>query len=154
MEEVMAPLDVDTYSNKFLARIDWNANDKNKFTLRYSLLDARSMNFSNKQAAARLNDNGYYMKNSTHSIVAELNTQISSLLANELRVGWTRVRDNRDPLGQAMPYVKIEQLSENTSLEFGTERFSMANSLNQDIFTLTDNLTRMVGKPLYHSGNL
>lgn len=139
------PLDVDTYSNKFLARIDWNANDKNKFTLRYSLLDARSMNFSNKQAAARLNDNGYYMKNSTHSIVAELNTQISSLLANELRVGWTRVRDNRDPLGQAMPYVKIEQLSENTSLEFGTERFSMANSLNQDIFTLTDNLTRMVG---------
>ena len=139
------PLDVDTYSNKFLARIDWNANDKNKFTLRYSLLDARSMNFSNKLAAARLNDNGYYMKNSTHSIVAELNTQISSLLANELRVGWTRVRDNRDPLGQAMPYVKIEQLYKNTSLEFGTERFSMANSLNQDIFTLTDNLTKMIG---------
>lgn len=139
------PLDVDTYSNKFLARIDWNANDKNKFTLRYSLLDARSMNFSNKPAAARLNDNGYYMKNSTHSIVAELNTQINSLLANELRMGWTRVRDNRDPLGQAMPYVKIEQLSGNTSLEFGTERFSMANALNQDIFTLTDNLTKMVG---------
>ena len=139
------PLDVDTYSNKFLARIDWNANDKNKFTLRYSLLDARSMNFSNKPAAARLNDNGYYMKNSTHSIVAELNTQINPLLANELRMGWTRVRDNRDPLGQAMPYVKIEQLSGNTSLEFGTERFSMANALNQDIFTLTDNLTKMEG---------
>lgn len=139
------PFDVDTYSNKFLARIDWNANDKNKFTIRYSLLDARSLNFSNKMAAARLNDNGYYMNNSTHSLVAELNTQISSTLANELRAGWTRVRDYRDPMGQAMPYIKIEQLTRGTSLELGTERYSMANGLDQDIFTLTDNMTKIKG---------
>lgn len=63
------------------------------------------------------------MKNSTHSIVAELNTQISSLLANELRVGWTRVRDNRDPLGQAMPYVKIEQLYKTLHWNLGRKDF-------------------------------
>lgn len=137
--------DVDTYSNKFLARIDWNINQQNKFTLRYSLLDARSMNFSNQFAAARLNDNGYYMNSSTHSLVAELNTQFKSSLANEFRFGWTRVRDYRDPIGQAMPYIKINNMTGGTSLEVGTERYSMANALDQDILTLTDNLTWTVG---------
>ena len=137
--------DVDTYSNKFLARIDWNINQKNKFTMRYSLLDARSMNFSLQPAGGRLNDNGYYMNNSTHSLVGELNSQFKSSLANELRLGWTRVRDYRDPIGQALPYIKINNMSGGTSLELGTERFSMANALDQDIFTLTDNLTWTVG---------
>lgn len=139
------PMDVNTSSNKFLARIDWNINQRNKFTLRYSLLDARSMNFSNAKSAARLNDNGYYMNNSTHSLVAELNTQFKKPLANEFRFGWTRVRDFRDPIGPATPYVKITNLSKGASLELGTERYSMANALDQDIFTLTDNLTWTTG---------
>ena len=134
------PQDVDTYSNKFLARIDWNINRNNKFTARYSLLDASKMNFSNSKSYAKLNDCGYYNTNSTHSLTMELNTTINPMLANELRAGWTRVRDNQDAIGTPFPYVKIANMT-GGSLEFGTEANSSANSLDQDIYTITDNLT-------------
>lgn len=134
------PQDVDTYSNKFLARIDWNINRNNKFTARYSLLDASKMNFSNSKSYAKLNDCGYYNTNSTHSLTMELNTTINPMLANELRLGWTRVRDNQDAIGTPFPYVKIANMT-GGSLEFGTEANSSANSLDQDIYTITDNLT-------------
>lgn len=139
------PQDVDTYSNNFLARIDWNINQKNKFMARYSLLDASKMNFSNSRSYAKLNDCGYYNTNSTHSLTMELNTTINPTLANELRAGWTRVRDKQDAIGTPFPYVKITNMT-GGSLEFGSEAYSSANSLDQDIFTLTDNLTWTKGK--------
>lgn len=144
--------DIDTYSNKFLARLDWNINQRNKFTIRYSLLDARSMIFSSKQAAARLNDNGYYMNNSTHSLVAELNSLINSEWTNEFRAGWTRVRDSRDPMGLAMPYVKIQNLTGGASLELGSEANSAANSLDQDIYSITDNVSWNKGNHFFTFG--
>lgn len=135
-----APRDIDAYSNKFLARIDWNINRNNKFTARYSLLDARRMNFSNSVSAAKLNDCGSYYNNSTHSLTMELNSTINASLANELRAGWTRVRDSQDALGSPFPYMKILNMT-GGSLEFGTDAYASANSLDQDIYTLTDNLT-------------
>lgn len=139
------PQDVDTYSNNFLARIDWNINQKNKFMARYSLLDASKMNFSNSRSYAKLNDCGYYNTNSTHALTMELNTTINPALANELRAGWTRVRDKQDAIGTPFPYVKITNMT-GGSLEFGSEAYSSANSLDQDIFTLTDNLTWTKGE--------
>lgn len=139
------PQDVDTYSNNFLARIDWNINQKNKFMARYSLLDASKMNFSNSRSYAKLNDCGYYNTNSTHALTMELNTTINPTLANELRAGWTRVRDKQDAIGTPFPYVKITNMT-GGSLEFGSEAYSSANSLDQDIFTLTDNLTWTKGE--------
>lgn len=145
------PQDIDTYSNNFLARIDWNINDKNKFTARYSFLDARKMIFKNAQSAAKLNDAGYYMNNSTHTLMAELNSSIRSSLANEIRFSWTRVRDNQDAIGTPFPYVKILNMTGGT-LEFGTEAYSTANTLDQDIFTITDNLTWTKGNHAFTFG--
>ena len=133
---------IDTYSNKILTRLDWNINQSNKFTIRYSFLYGRKMVFQNAQSAARLNNSGYYMNNKTHSLVAELNSQFNSDWSNELRFGWTQVRDYRDPVGQPLPNVTIKNLSGTgfPSLEIGTERNSAANALDQDIFTLEDNV--------------
>lgn len=140
------PQDIDTYSNKILTRLDWNINEQNKFTVRYSFLDGRKMVFSNSVSSAKLNDNGYFMNNKTHSLVSELNTQFTPSWSNELRFGWTYVRDYRDPIGQPLPNITINNLINNgdptkkSSLELGTERNSAANALDQDIFTLEDNL--------------
>ncbi|WP_075558794.1 TonB-dependent receptor [Parabacteroides timonensis] len=133
--------DIDTRSDKILARIDWNINRKNKFTLRYSWLDARRMVFSNGALTANLNHYGYYMNNTTHSLVAELNTQFNSAWSNELRFGWTSVSDSRDPIGQALPAVQIDNMTNGATLKFGMEPFSAANALDQRIFTLADNVT-------------
>lgn len=140
------PQDIDTYSNKILTRLDWNINEQNKFTVRYSFLDGRKMVFSNSVFSAKLNDNGYFMNNKTHSLVSELNTQFTPSWSNEFRFGWTYVRDYRDPIGQPLPNITINNLINNgdptkkSSLELGTERNSAANALDQDIFTLEDNL--------------
>ena len=140
------PQDIDTYSNKILTRLDWNINEQNKFTVRYSFLDGRKMVFSNSVSSAKLNDNGYFMNNKTHSLVSELNTQFTPSWSNEFRFGWTNVRDYRDPIGQPLPNITINNLINNgdptkkSSLELGTERNSAANALDQDIFTLEDNL--------------
>lgn len=144
--------DIDTKSTKVLGRIDWNINAHNKFTARYSYLDGRKLVFSNKPAAALLNNSGYYMNNKTHSFVAELNSTFNDRWSNEFRFGYTRVRDSRDAVGQAMPYVTIKNLTGGTSLSFGTETYSTANSLDQDIFTLTDNLSWVKGNHVFTFG--
>lgn len=134
------PRDIDTESTRILARVDWNINNNNKFTLRYSHLKANSLNFSNSANNLRFNNNGYTMNNTTNSWVAELNSRISDTWSNEVRVGYTRVRDFREIAGQSLPYVKIN-LTDSRSIELGSERYSPANSLDQDVWTLTDNLT-------------
>ncbi|MBP1594138.1 MAG: hypothetical protein H6Q12_1156 [Bacteroidetes bacterium] len=135
---------IDTESTKLLARIDWNINQANKFTLRYSYLDANQLIFSNSANALHFNNNGYTMNDKTHSLVAEFNSRLSNELANELRVGYTRVRDSRDIDGKPIPYVKIN-LTSSKSVELGSERYSAANYLNQDVWTLTDNLAWFKG---------
>ncbi|MFR8242789.1 MAG: hypothetical protein ACLVBC_18360 [Parabacteroides distasonis] len=99
------------------------------------------MVFSNGASVANLNHYGYYMNNTTHSLVAELNTQFNSAWSNEVRFGWTSVSDSRDPIGQALPAVQIDNMTNGTTLKFGMEPFSAANALDQRIFTLADNVT-------------
>lgn len=132
--------DINTEATKLLARLDWNINSANTATVRYSYLDASQLNFSNSANSLRLNDNGYNMNNKTNSFVAELNSRLSQEWFNEFRLGYTRVRDFRETLGQPLPYVRIN-LENSRSIELGTERYSPANSLDQDVWTLTNNTT-------------
>ncbi|MDR1556481.1 MAG: carboxypeptidase regulatory-like domain-containing protein [Tannerellaceae bacterium] len=137
--------DINTESTRLLGRVDWNINEKNKLSARYSYLQAEQLIFSNSPNTLRLNNNGYTMNNTTHSIITELTSNISSEWFNELRVGFTSVRDFREIPGQAIPYIRIN-LTNSRNVELGSERYSPANYLNQDIWTLTDNVT-------YHKGN-
>ena len=74
----------------------------------------------------------------------ELNTLINSNLSNNLIIGYSAVRDDRDPTGTDFPHVDIDDGSALISL--GGEEFSSANLLNQDIFTITNNLQLYKGK--------
>jgi hypothetical protein len=139
------PQDINTESTRLLGRLDWNINEKNKLSARYSLLKGEQLNFSNSANALHLNNNGYTMNNTTHSVITEWTSNISSEWFNELRAGFTSVRDFRVIPGQSIPYVRIN-LTNSRSVELGSERYSPANYLNQDIWTLTDNVT-------YHKGN-
>lgn len=137
-------IDIPTNSDKILARVDWNINNAHKFTTRYSFVQGSRLNFGNSINSLNLNNHGYIMNNKTHSIVAELNSRFSPEWSNELRVGYNMIRDNRQILGDPFPYVKIK-LDNNRSIQLGSERFSVANTLDQDIFTFSDNLTWLKG---------
>ncbi len=138
-----------TRSNKFGAKIDWNINDFNKFSFRWSLVNAKQLN--NVSGASSVNDNHYYypFKNITNSFTAELQSRLSPLVSNEARASYVRVRDKRDV---ASPFPMISVQVTGGTVNIGNERSSMANSLDQDIFTVEDNVTWFRGNHTFTFG--
>lgn len=141
--------DIYTKSKKYGAKIDWNINDFNKFSLRWSLVDAKQLN--NVSGASSLNDNHYYypFESKTHSFTAELQSRISPVLSNEARASYVRVRDQR-AVSSAFPMVSLQVTG--GTLNIGNERSSMANTLDQDIYTFEDNFTWYKGNHTYTFG--
>ena len=77
-----------------------------------------------------------------------MQSRISNSVSNELRVGYTRVRDWREAAApDGAPTVSIsvsnptDDSNRKTTVYLGNEYCSYANQLDQDIFTITDNLT-------------
>lgn len=85
--------------------------------------------------------------NTTNSFVTQLFSTFGGAWSNELLLNFETVRDLRDPIteyAQVAVDVDSDPLGSNT-LVVGAEEFSQANSLDQDIFQLTDNLSRSFG---------
>ncbi|QES88987.1 TonB-dependent receptor [Rhizosphaericola mali] len=131
-------------SNTFFARVDWNINDKNKLMIRNSYVEANNYSLSDGNNSMSFENNGYTFKSKTNSTVAQLTSNISPKLSNLLRATYTSVRDKR-VLG-AGPYPSITINDGNATYNVGSDYSSQANSLNQNVFTLTDNLTYYAGK--------
>jgi len=143
-------VDKDTKSDKFLSRIDWNINDNNKLMLRYSYVDASKFVYEPAYSYYYLNDGGYTFKSKTSNLVVELNSTFKNI-HNKFRAGWTKVRDKRQANGRAFPNFIIKNLETvdgkgRGTIEFGTERYSGANSIDQDIYTVEDNVVWNCGK--------
>ena len=124
---------------KIFAKIDYNITDEHRLTLRHQYTKAEQFNrFSGNRNTVNFSNNGIYFPSITNSSALELNSRFGTDYSNNLIVGYTRVRDDRSPLGRNFPYVYIDD--ENSGIiRFGSEEFSTANQLDQDIFTLTNN---------------
>ncbi|MFA7116284.1 MAG: carboxypeptidase regulatory-like domain-containing protein [Bacteroidales bacterium] len=140
-------MNVPTESDNILARIDWNINSRNKLMLRYSYLNASSMkSVGSSKYTAQLAASGYNMINKTHSFVLELNTNIADNMHNVLRAGFTSVRDHREANNSSLSNVTIKNVADidggnEATINFGLDNFSAANALDQDVYTIEDNLT-------------
>ena len=128
-----------TTSNKATAKIDWNINNDNHFSFRWSLVDAKQLNATSSANSLCSTDYSYDFLSKTNSFVAELQSRLGDNLSNELRASWVRVRDKRNPLGAAFPMISVAVTG--GTVYVGNERSSEANRLDQDIFSITDNLT-------------
>ena len=125
-------------SAKYLTRLDFNLNKSNQLTLRHSFTKADQISpTSSTSREINFFNAGILNPNRTHSLAAELNTLIDNKASNNFIFGYTRVRDDRDGLGSDFPYVNITDGQ--GEINFGTEEFSTANRLDQDVFTITDN---------------
>lgn len=125
-------------AEKFLAKLDFNLGDNSNLSIRHSYSKGRAekVNPSNNQNINFSNSYEFF-PSTTNSTALELNSVIGESMANSLIVGYTRVRDDRDELGDPFPRVRISD--GDGAINFGTEPFSTANNLEQDILTLTDN---------------
>ena len=133
-------LQVYTKSDKVTAKFDWNINDRNHASFRYSLVSAKQLNSVSTASYLDATDYSYDFVSKTNSFVAELQSRLSDNVSNELRASYVRVRDQRDPLGAKFPMFQISSVG-NGTVCIGNERSSEANHLYQDIYSLTDNLS-------------
>jgi hypothetical protein len=154
-----------TKSYKILAKIDWNINNKNKFSVRFNSLrsfkdigssssgvlggsrvsNLNTMNYSN---------NNYEINNDIYSLIGQLNTRISNKISNELIFGWTANRDYRAVKGKLFPLVDILDgtTADRNYISFGAEPFTPNNKLFTDTWQASDNITFYNGKHTTSAG--
>jgi hypothetical protein len=127
----------ETNSNKVLAKLNWNISSKHKLVLRHSYTYGENVNISRSPNALRFYNNAYLFPSTTNSTGLELSSILGGNTSNKIMLGYTKVVDDRDPIGANFPQVLIN-LSGGKSVTFGSEYSSVANKLVQDIYTISD----------------
>lgn len=149
------------FGNKFLARIDWNINEKHKAAFRYNVLKGESMQVANGNSGPRPRSNwdrvsensmafengNYAFENIVRSFTAELNSNFNSRLSNKFLFTYSKIQDTRkSPSNKLFPFVDIWDGDNGNYMSFGTELFTHLNDVVNDNFTITNNLTYSLGK--------
>ncbi len=112
----------------------------------YNFVDANQDNLIRNSTATgfrdgyELSNSGYNFRTKTNTAKTKWNTSFAGNYANELLLGYQRIRDSR-ALPSDVPLIFVGGDRGGTSIAAGAERFSQANSLDQDIYEVTDNLT-------------
>ena len=131
-------------SKRLTTKLDWNINDKNSFSLKYTLLrssadipasNSQSINASNGRRPGPTGmpffGGGYTINNNADILIGELNTRFSNNASNKLQIGYTSLRDFRGSLsGGDFPQVDILDGNGLPFTTFGYERFTYGNVLN------------------------
>lgn len=138
-------------SDRLFARIDWNINDVHKLMVRTSYTNSTSISPSrSSNYSINFANRGVNFPSTTISSALELKSNFNNKIANSLIAGFTSVRDDRDPIGSEFPAVRIND--GDGSISFGSEPYSTANQLDQDILTITENLSIFAGKHTFTVG--
>jgi len=106
---------------------------------------------SNARDGYELSGSGYYMKDETRTLRGKWTATLGDRFSNELIVGRTTIADNRPPVSDH-PLILVGGNSAGTYIAAGAERFSHANSLDQRVVEVSDNVTFPVGKHLLTVG--
>ncbi|HVO34782.1 MAG TPA: carboxypeptidase regulatory-like domain-containing protein, partial [Gemmatimonadales bacterium] len=164
-----------TPSNRFLVRLDYNLNDRNKLSLRYNVLNSSSdINVSGSSSlgvggrAPSLNalpfaNSNYAILENIRSTVAEWNSTIGAKMSNNLIVGYTSNNESRRNIAPPwFPEVEILNNGVNYTT-FGFEPFTPDNQLYYHSFQVQDNFNIYLPKQTltfgfsleqYHSKNV
>ena len=145
-------VDAETQSDKLFGRIDWNINDKHRLTVRHNYIKAFDDNISRSPTLFRFGNNAYRFNNEQNTTVAELRSRFSNKVSNSLILSMQRIRDFRTTYGSLFPFIEISKGSANNGIQLGSERSSVANELDQDIFEITDNVKIFKGKHTFTLG--
>ena len=134
-----------TDADRLLVKFDFNINDNHKLSARHSYTNIENLESQGSDPFnLRFLNSSEFFPSKTNSTAVELKSTFGNTMSNSLTFGFTSVRDDRDPSGQDFPYVLIED--GRGEIVFGSEQFSTANRLDQDIFTITNNFELYKGK--------
>ncbi|HRI59315.1 MAG TPA: carboxypeptidase regulatory-like domain-containing protein [Saprospiraceae bacterium] len=144
--------DNETSSDKFLVRLDYNINDRNKLTLRYVhhnsdadqlISNSSSLGRGNRRTNANsmsYQNSGYIILDNTRSGVLEWNHTISDRMHNTFLVGYDKQIEDRAYKGAFFPTIDIMQ-NGSTYIGAGFDPFTPDNKLDYGTFHVTDNVS-------------
>jgi hypothetical protein len=157
---------------KYLARIDWNINDKHRLNIRYSQVEGGEPNspsgsisgsftgtspYPTSPGSSRTAITSLWFKNSNYfqganlySIAGELNSNFSKF-SNTFRATYTFQNDSRSTDSQIFPFVDILSNTGGVTTpvpytSFGYEPFSFGNLRQVKTYSVINNLTWTTGK--------
>lgn len=143
--------DAGTYENtdasldaeKFFLKLDYNIAQGHKLSVRHQYSKGRSIS-PGVSAKDRINfsNTGIDFISKTNSTTAELKSIFGNQYANKLRLVATFVNDDRDPMGANFPYLSFST----EKVYMGSEQFSTANILKQNVISLTDDFSMYLGQ--------
>ena len=141
-----------TPATRFLAKVDYNLNDRNKLSFRYNQLDSitdvlvsnsSSLGWGTRRTVTtglNFQNSNYQILENIRSFVGEWNSTFGSTIANTLIAGYTFQDESRATRGTFFPFVDaLDSGSVYTS--FGFEPFTPNNELRYGTFQLQDNFT-------------
>lgn len=132
-------------SDKLTFKIDWNINENHKLSFRNNYVKADFFGIGRSTSTnISFSNNGQNFESTTNTASLELSSTFGNNLANKFIFGYTRVRDDRGINGDPFPTLEIND--GDARIFAGSEPFSTANLLNQDIFTLTNNFEIYSGR--------
>ncbi len=141
-----------TPATRFLARLDYNLNNRNKLSVRYTHLDSNtdvlmsnssSLGFGGRRTnlnALNFRNSNYIILENIRSIVGEWNASIGTNMSNNFIVGYTFNDESRDFRGTFFPMVDVLK-DGSTYTSFGFEPFTPNNELRYKSFQLQNNFT-------------
>ena len=145
-----SPFTNENNDNKIFARLDYNISQQHRLTLRHNYVKGdMDDGIDRYQDTYTLESNQFKRDNTTNSTVMQLNSTFGNKIANEARLAYTAVRDDRTPLFDPAPEIQLN-LEDETGAEigevrFGVERFSQQNAIDQDVWEFTDNMHYFMG---------
>ena len=146
---------------KYMARIDWNINNKHSFVMRYSQVEGGEPNplssstggsgVTYSPSGARTQNTGLWYKNSNYfqganfySFATELNSNWGRV-SNVLRGTYTYQNDSRSSESQVFPLVDILSSTAVTTpvpyTTFGYEPFTFGNLRKVKVYSIVDNFS-------------
>lgn len=160
---------------RFNARLDFNLNQNNKFSLRYNrykafndvsingnsnrFLPTRYRNTSRQGIEAITFANANYTNDRlVESWVGEWNARVADNMSNQLNIGYTSIEDPKRgiPGGQAFPFIEVLEPDDSGNLLYytalGNELFTVGNLLQNNVFNITNNFSIYKGKHTYTLG--
>jgi len=141
-----------TPATRFIAKLDFNLNDRNNFSLRYNHLESFTDILVSQSAALgmgtrRSNLTGLNFQNSNYqimenirSIVGEWNARIGDNMFNNMIVGYTFQDESRTSRGTMFPFVDILS-GGSVYTSFGFEPFTPNNELRYETWQFQNNFS-------------
>lgn len=169
-------------NHKILAKIDWNINNNNKLTVKFS--DFRGTDDQGENATSVPNgggfsvangtgvtsglsrlpnsrfgpksfgfaNNNYGFLNTTRTGTVELNSRLGNKFSNQLLLAITKNRATRSNPGSIFPTIDIFDGNGSNYISAGMDPYTLNNDVVNDVYSVTDNMTYYAGAHTFTAG--